>query len=226
MAAALDLHTIYALENGIHAYLNDSAAFAKIFHGFQPEVVEVWRTTLLQHKPLFRSDGSRGVPEQPTPWVIVSLADDRAEERAISDFADRDADGSELLEFYITQTVRVTLYAWNTEILTALHGLIRAVSLIAEHAFLDAGYDGFGYDGCEALSQVEEMLTVELGVCVRPMTMTAKSRVQVTRPAEAPSGLSWFVQLDGIAISPAWGVVDGRLPDGTQIPAPGAGETE
>lgn len=225
MAGTLDLHAIYALENGLRSYVTDPVAFASLFHGLEPAVVEEWRALLVNRMPAFRADASGAPPEKPTPWVIVALADERVDERALADFAGRSDEGGEILEFYVTQTIRVSIFAWHPEIAVAVHVLLRAVSLLAEHAFFDAGYDGFSYEGADPLSPQEEMLTVELGVCLRVLRFQAKSKVQAVRPAEMPDTFSWFVQLDGVAISPAWGVVDGELLDGTPIPAPGAGET-
>jgi hypothetical protein len=219
MSGILDIHTQFALENGYAEIMSDAAAFRALFVGVADAVLMEWYNELQARKPLFRDAAGKGPPEAKTPWVVVGLADEHGEERFIGNSGGSDDDGNEFKEFVVSQDVRVTILAHNGEICRALHVVLRAAALLATDAFLAGGYEDWSYVGCDPLTPEEELMTVELGMFMRVQRYTGKSIVRAVKKPTAPTGLSWFVQLDGVQDTV------GQVPVGVTVPGPGSGET-
>lgn len=227
MAGILNLHVLYALQNGWKAYKDDAAAFKALFRSVNDATLAAWHAYIVANPPDFRSVRGKGPPENLSPWVVVSLADEKAETRCLGDFGGRDPDtGAEALETVVSQDVRITIMARNNETVQALMVMFRAVLILAARDFVRAGYEDFAYEGLDQMNPDEEMLCVDLGIFMGVLRCSAKSIVSVSVPVPAglePGAFDWFVQMPDVEMDPSWPVVDGKLPDGTPIPAPGAG---
>ena len=224
MAGTADIHLLYGLENTTRAYLADEAAFKALFIGLSDELLSSWYQTLSSKPPEFRGQLGSGFNEESAPWVILTLAEEGVDERPLGDLGGKSA-GQDKIELLVRQDVRVTILCWNPEILRALHVVLRAGGLQLKEPLLSAGYDDFYYVGCDALSPQEELISLELGIAARVQRYSTNSLVSVTEVSTKAPAFRWFIQLDDVQMDPAWGVVEGALPGGVQIPAEGAGET-
>ena len=141
MSGILDIHTQFALENGYREIVADIFAFRALFFGIEVAVVDEWHARLLERPPIFRDEAGRGPPEEKTPWVVVTLADERSADRFIGNSGGQDEDNNDVLEYMVDQDVRVSILAWNAEIVRAIHVVLRAAALLATEAFIDGGYE-------------------------------------------------------------------------------------
>ena len=224
MAGIFDLHALQALAAAWPAYRDTVAEFTALFGGVTPAVLAAWHAEFVEHPPAFRLEA--GIGSDRFPLVTARLDSETPGERYLASSAGRDDDGTPLLAFNVEQTVVVTVYARNAEIARALAVMTRASMLRAHNEFLAIGYHDLAYGGAQPLEPREQLVSEEHGQFARSQRWTATSEVLVrgavyTGPA---GGHAWSVQLDGAVVDPAWGVVDGELPNGVPIPGPAAGD--
>ena len=217
----LDIHTTFALQNGIKAYLSDLAAFRFLFpESLDADAVAAWHAKLVEAPPLVRGLLGRGVVESKSPWVVVSLDTETPEQTFMGEVGGRDDEGIEIYERIQTQAVRVSVITSNPEIGRALHTMIAAIMLLASHDFIRAGYESLEYLGTDDLHPMEDTISLELGLFVRAQRYQARSVLVAKKPsALAAPAFDWFVQLEGVAADVSW-PVDPDHPS----PGPGAGE--
>lgn len=219
-----DIHTIFALQNGVPAFLTDASAFRSLFPAsLSDETVTTWRERLAAAPPIVRDILAGRVVEQKSPWIIVNLAEEALEQPILGEVGEVSAEGVEYFQHVQTQEVQVNIVASNAEIARALHYVIRGVMLTASHDFIRAGYENLEYLGTDGLHPMEESIAIELGLFMLTQRYRARSVFSAAKPsAPALPAKGWFVQFAGVEVDPAWPVEDGTL-EGQPFPAPGAG---
>jgi len=204
----IDLHVTVGIQDLLAEYEADSALFSDLFWGFPQAVFDAWHAALFPGEPAAGETDRRievGLAFRPNksriPFIAVRLLEQPLEEGLIG-HAGGVTSGEEIEAQLIRQSVQLTCYVDDSELLRVLHTVVRKIMLRLSPWTLSIGYGGLEFQGGSDLDHVPELEhELEGGVERRVQTWT-------TILSDEVAGRQYAVT-DPIAVAADDTVIDG-----------------
>lgn len=190
-----DLHVDKALQAGWEVYRADVALFRALFanDGVADSVLNEWHADLVASTVKFRMQDTTG--HDPYPLILVKLTEESNAHEGLAGFGGRTGAGVEAQELLINQEVQVFIGTKHPELTRALHVVCQAIMQLAIREFMQGPYRGLQYQGMEAPTPAEELLSEQTGIYIRVQRYKGMVQVAISPTASPPAPLNWFVQV-------------------------------
>lgn len=167
MAGLIDLHIAMLLRDNWEQYSNDLSGFQEMFDKIPLAVSASWHAELaasgLKVRTAFTPEKAGGA------LAVVQMQDEPIEVQPLGFYAGASGVGdvTPYLSMLVKETVTITMFAGNPEILRAVYVLVRQAVLRASKFLLEAGYESLEYLGGGDIQPERDLLPEDLGVFIR-----------------------------------------------------------
>lgn len=184
----LDLHILLALQDGWKEIAASQSKFTEYLGPYVPaSLASEWYSALVPGGDLnhvkfttaFAPDLAR------LPTVAIQGQEEPAEEIPFAFgehlvFDTNDGNKQKKIHyFFLRETVTISMYVGNPELLRGLHSIIRGILVKSFTWLLSMQYDSFEYQGSNDFLPQKDLMPEELGVYTREQRWVALSRVEV-----------------------------------------------
>nr|CAB4128649.1 hypothetical protein UFOVP114_52 [uncultured Caudovirales phage] len=204
MAGLFDYHVCASLQKQIPAFLADRDAFLAVCMAIEAEEAGAWFDLIVADPPEIILWGQK--PAKDLPIIIVHTPSEmpEGEYQPMSNDAGKADDGRQRYMEMTRESLQIEVLARDPHVTVALSILVRCSLLMSVPLFVKvAGYETFGFDGVDPLSEAQEYAAEAMEVTVRLLRYSAISALRVTALDAAAAPKSWFVlnrdqTLDGV----------------------------